>query len=120
MTGRGGVAGMRVVNLKGDMPTLETARARLGAVLSEARRADCVAVKLIHGYGSSGVGGALRDGLRASLRKRRKKGEIRAYIPGEHWSVFDETSRALLEACPGLRRDKDLDRGNEGISIAVL
>lgn len=112
--------GLITVNLKADMPTLEVARQRLSQALASARASGCSAVKLIHGYGSSGTGGVLRDGIRASLRKRRKKGEIAGYIFGENWSVFDEATRALLERLPELRRDGDLDRGNEGMSIAIL
>ncbi len=112
--------GMLVVNLKGDFPTLEVARQRLAAALADARRKKCVALKVVHGYGSSGAGGVLRTGLRASLRKRRKKGEVHSIIHGENWSAFDEASQALLEACPALRRDRDLNNFNEGMTIAVL
>jgi hypothetical protein len=111
---------MFVANLKHDMPTLEEARRRMSAALQQARQQKCVAVKLVHGYGSSGVGGTLRTGIHASLRKRRKKGEIAAYVYGEQWSIFEEVVRDLIERAPELRRDSDLDRGNEGISIAIL
>lgn len=102
------------------MPTVEEARQRLSVAFAKARQDKCAILKLIHGYGSSGVGGGLRVGIRKSLRKRRKKGEIRQYVFGENWSIFDETSRDILEANPSLKRDSDLDRGNEGISIVVL
>jgi dsDNA-specific endonuclease/ATPase MutS2 len=111
---------LKTVNLKEGMPTLEEARQRLSSALAAARREKCPAVKLVHGYGSSGVGGALREGIRASLRKRRKKGEIRAFIAGENWSIFDETTQQFLEENPSVTRDGDLDRGNEGITIAIL
>jgi len=114
------MAALKTVNLKADMPTLDVARKRLAEGLSAARREGCMAVKLIHGYGSSGAGGALRDGIRASLRKRRKNREIAAYIPGENWSIFNAQARELIERLPELRRDCDLDRGNEGMTIAVL
>ncbi len=111
---------MNSVNLKEGMPTVEEARKRLSAAFAQARQKKQVAVKLIHGYGSSGVGGALQIGIRKSLRKRRKKGEISQYIFGENWSIFDEQTRDILETHPSLRKDSDLDRGNEGISIVVL
>jgi len=41
------------------------------------------AVKVIHGYGSSGVGGALRQGIRKSLISRRKEGSVKAVVFGE-------------------------------------
>jgi hypothetical protein len=108
------------VNLKADLPTVEEARRRLSEAMAIGRKQHAAVVKIIHGYGSSGTGGAIRDGIRKSLRKRRKKGEIRGYIFGEHWSVFDAGTQALLAEHPSLRRDPDLDRGNEGMSILIL
>jgi len=111
---------MKTVNLKQDMPTLEVARQRLSAALQAARREGHTVIKFVHGYGSTGAGGVLRRGIHASLRKRRKKGEIKAFIYGECFSVFDETTRHWIEEYPELSRDRDLERGNEGISIAIL
>ncbi len=111
---------MTEVNLKKGMPNLDEARRRLSDAIASSKRGGLSVIKLIHGYGSSGVGGALQKGIRASLRKRRKKGEIRGYIPGENWSIFDEASRDLLDGQPALRRDGDLDRHNEGITLVLL
>ena len=111
---------MMTVNLKADMPTVEESRQRLSQAIAEGRRRGVAVIKLIHGYGSSGTGGALREGIRKSLRKRRKKGEIRGYIFGENWSVFDEGAQALLVEHPTLKSDTDLNRGNEGVSILIL
>lgn len=107
-------------NLKADMPTLDVARRRLADTLARAKQRKCRALKIIHGYGSSGTGGRLRIGIQASLRKRRKEGVIRDFVPGERWSIFDETARSILDACPSLKRDPDLDRGNEGVCVVLL
>ena len=114
------MSSIKTFNLKEGMPTLEEARQRLSRAFTEARQKKLPVIKLIHGYGSSGVGGTLQIGIRKSLRQRRKKGEIRQYIFGENWSIFDETSRNVIEENPSLRKDSDLDRGNDGISIVVL
>src|SRR5260221_14458622 len=53
-------AHIKVVNLEEGMPTVEQARLRMEHELHAARQQRCTAVKLIHGYGSSGAGGALR------------------------------------------------------------
>jgi len=111
---------MRTIMLKEGRPTVAEARARLNAELESARRGGIIALKIVHGYGSSGVGGALRDAIRASLRKRRKEGRIRAFVTGERWDSLDETGRLLLEACPELSRDPDLGRYNEGITLVLL
>jgi hypothetical protein len=111
---------VKTVNLKRDMPTLEEARVRLAEALRAARREGCAALKVVHGYGSSGTGGTLRHGIQASLRKRRKKGEIAAFIPGDKWSIFEASAREWIERVPELARDGDLDRGNEGVSLVFL
>lgn len=108
------------VRIKDGMPTAEEARRRLAAELEVARRRGIGVLKLIHGYGSSGVGGRLRHALRASLQQRREVGSVGRVIPGESWSIFDETSRSLLERFPELRNDADMERGNAGITIVEL
>lgn len=111
---------IRTIMLKQGMPTVAEGRSRLNAEIDSARQAGVVALKVIHGYGSTGVGGALRNGVRASLRKRRKEGRIRAFVAGEQWDVFDATTQAMIEACPDLGRDGDLRRGNEGVTVILL
>lgn len=111
---------VRQVNLKQGMPTIEQARARLVQELDAAKRRGDVALKVVHGYGSSGVGGRLKDAIRSSLRRRRKEGKIRHVVSGENWSAFDKITTEVLDLCPALRRDPDLDRSNEGVTIVLL
>ncbi len=108
------------VNLKAGMPTVEEARARLKSDIDRARSGGASAMKIIHGYGSSGFGGSLRHAIRRSLRKRVKESVIRAYVPGEEWDPFDATTQEILEACPSLERDADLKGYNEGVTIVLL
>ncbi len=111
---------IRVYSVKAGLPTVQEARQRLNAEIDKARQSGVMVLKVIHGYGSSGVGGALRDAIRRSLQKRRKEGRIRAFVIGEKWSVFEEAARQMLEACPELSKDPDLDRYNEGITLVLL
>lgn len=108
------------VNLELGLPTLEEARQRLKFELERCRNQKVAAVKIIHGYGSSGVGGILREGIRKSLTLRRKEGAIRAVVFGEKWDIFEPLTRHVLEQCPALRKDRDLSRSNPGISIVLL
>jgi len=111
---------MKIVNIEAGMPTVKEATVRLSLALRQAKAAGFATVKIIHGYGSSGTGGSLRDAIRASLRKRRKEGKISTFVTGEQWSPFDDTARTILQACPTLERDPDLGRYNEGITIVLL
>lgn len=113
-------ARMKVINLEDGMPTVEQARLRMQYELQSARKEGCAAVKLIHGYGSSGLGGALRTELQKDLRQAAQDGAIRAFIPGEDWRVSDAKTWELLKRFPEWKKDTDLGRKNQGISIVVL
>ena len=113
-------AKMKIINLEEGMPTVDQARLRMQYELQTARNEGHAAVKLIHGYGSSGTGGALRLELQQELRKTVRDGMLRAFIPGEDWRISDEATWALLKRFPEWKRDPDLGRNNLGISIVVL
>ncbi|HOB73199.1 MAG TPA: Smr/MutS family protein [Phycisphaerae bacterium] len=113
-------AALYVVHLKSGFPSVEEARRRLADQIGKARAAGAVTMKIIHGYGSTGQGGALREAVRRSLRKRQKEGTIQAFVAGEKWDLFDPVARRVLDACPELARDPDLNCYNEGITIVLL
>jgi hypothetical protein len=113
-------AAIRIVNLEEGRPTVEAARLRMEHELARARREGLKAVKLIHGYGSSGVGGVLRLELQKQLRRAAALGTVAAAIAGEDWRISDETTWALLQRFPEWKTDSDLGRNNRGISIVVL
>jgi hypothetical protein len=111
---------IRLVNLEKGMPTVDQARRRLIDEIETAKRAGAKAIKIIHGYGSSGVGGKLQTAIRSSLVARRNKGLVKAVIFGENWDIFDPLTIQVLDSCDELRNDKDLQNCNEGITIVLL
>lgn len=113
-------APIKTINLEEGMPTVERARLRMERELHVARGAGYKAVKLIHGYGSSGAGGALRTELQKELRRLLSNRAITAFIAGEDWRISDETTWKLLKRFPEWKKDHDLGRNNQGISIVVL
>jgi hypothetical protein len=88
--------------------------------IQQARRNGVIALKLIHGYGSSGTGGSLRTELQKDLHMSVQQGSLRAAIAGEHWRIADETTWDLLKKYPEWKKDPDLGRNNRGICIVVL
>ncbi len=111
---------IRTIVMKEGMPSVEQARARLQTELRTARQSGVKILKLIHGYGSTGVGGDLRVALQSTLRQMAQRHEIGDCIFGENWRTSDERSWALLKRIPELRGDSDLGRGNKGITLVVL
>ncbi len=112
--------GLKTVNLEAGFPTVDAAVRRLTFELHAARRLGYEALKLIHGYGSSGTGGRIRVESRAYLQRLLVKRQLRAVLTGEQFSIFDEATRAAFAQCDALRRDSDLDRHNNGVTFVVL
>jgi len=102
------------------MPSVEEARTRLRAELRSARQSGVKVLKLIHGYGSTGVGGDLRIALQATLRQLAQDHEIGDCIYGENWRTSDEHSWELLKRMPELKNDSDLGKGNKGVTLVIL
>jgi DNA-nicking Smr family endonuclease len=76
------------VNLEMGHPTVEEARRLLKAELEKCRSRKVTAVKVIHGYGSSGVGGALRQGIR--LRRKLEHLRSRSTLDAGTMSRIDQ------------------------------
>ena len=108
------------VNIKADLPTADLAVKRVGYNIQNGKVWGCGAIKIIHGYGSSGKGGKIRTEVRRYLAEEKARGRIRDYIPGEYFSIFDEATRRAFDRCAELRRDSDLERSNNGITIIIL
>ena len=111
---------VKELNLEQGMPTVDAAMGWLEAELAAARKTGRPALKLIHGYGSTGRGGRLRTETRKYLENEKRLGHICDYIPGERFSIFDEATRRAFQRCGSLRRDDDLERANNGVTIVVL
>ena len=110
----------RIINLEEGLPAVQDAMARLGREIRMARRQRVGVLKVIHGFGSSGRGGKLRLATRRELQNLQKRGYVRFFIEGERLSIFDEDTRRALACCPALRRDPDLERHNNGVTLALL
>ncbi len=111
---------MTVINLEQGMPYVDEALRRMSAGLRSARAGGVRAVKLIHGYGSSGSGGKIRTAVEDALAGKKRSGEIREYVRGEDFTPFHESCRKALDLVPELQNDKDYLRCNQGITIVIL
>ncbi len=106
-----------VLNLKAGMPTVEQAKRRLLESLYSPRGDSGPVVKIIHGYGSSGKGGAIRSAIREQMAEWQHAGKVLTVVPGENWSIFDPASQDLRQRYAFLGKDEDLDRGNAGMTL---
>lgn len=111
---------LREINLGLGMPYVVDAVKRLTFEVHRSKQMGCAVLKIIHGYGSSGKGGKIRVAARERLAFLQDKREIKGFVPGEQFSIFDEQTRKALALCPELRKDHDLERYNNGVSFILL
>jgi len=111
---------LREVNIKQGMPTVNDAIKRITYNIKNAAPMGVSVIKLIHGYGSTGKGGGIRTETRKYLDRLKTRREIKDFIIGESFSIFDESTRKAFLVCDDLRRDSDLERHNNGITIVIL
>ena len=71
-------------------------------------------LKIIHGYGSKGRGGTLKDVVRNWLYVNRNL--VRCSIDGEQAKIFNNNIQEILKVC-GHNVDTDLRSPNRGITI---
>ncbi len=102
------------------MPSVEEALQRLDREIAVARQGKVSSLKVVHGYGSSGVGGDIRIAVQKRLRELADDGQIRGCIFGEDWAKSDEQTWRLLQSHAELKSDADLGRRNQGITIVML
>jgi hypothetical protein len=110
----------KVINIEAGMPTVEVGRKRLYLEIVTARNQGIHFLKVIHSYGSTGVGGRLKRGILEYLALKKKEGFIKSFVPGEDWSIFNQAARDIMEQCDDLRKDSDLGNCNLGITIVTI
>ena len=111
---------LREVNLELGMPRVNEAMKQLTFQIRHSRSLGCTALKIIHGYGSSGTGGRIRVEARSQLARMKDRGEIVDFIAGEAFSIFNSATLTAFRQCDDLRRDQDLERHNNGITVVML
>ena len=102
------------------MPTVKEALEILDLEIERAKRLKLPCIKVIHGYGSKGTGGKIKAKLKNVLLEKRKCGQIKDYILGEDWSIFNQKTREILNSVNVAKKDKDLEKLNLGVTIIIF
>jgi len=110
----------RTVNLEEGRPAAELAVNKMLEVIGDARRNKVSILTFIHGYGSTGKGGVIRDECRKTLAYLKSKGDIRDFIPGEKFNRNLPVVRDLLKRFPKLVANRNFNKNNRGITLVVL
>jgi hypothetical protein len=113
-------SGVLTVSVKDGMPTAAAAVVHLDLRLQTVRAGGGGLVRVIHGWGSTGQGGTIRTAVRNHLRELQRRGQVRAYVPGEDYSETEGAGRRLRERYPSLRTSTATDSLNPGITFVEV
>ena len=111
---------IRVVNIKEDNPNTDYALFLLDEEIKYSRAIGNRVIVVIHGYGSHGQGGLIKDALKQYLPELKKKHIIRDFVFGENWGKFNETRQLICEICPEAILNENLQGLNSGVSVVLL
>lgn len=109
-----------VVNIKENSPTVEEAMAKFDLELESAKLQNAKVLKVIHGYGSSGVGGAILRKLKQTLPLLKRTKQIKDYFSGATFNLVNQTVFALAKKVPDLLYDEDFSTQNIGVTFIIL
>ena len=108
------------VNLKQGLPTAREACGRLRRHIDTERKRGVRVLKVIHGYGSSGKGGRIREEVRKLLAQLEAAGAVAGFLTGEEFRRSTGEARHLVGRFPDLKTDSDFGRGNPGVTLVIL
>lgn len=105
------------LNLEYGSPTVAFALQNMKNALTTYKGQGYKAVIVIHGYGSTGVGGGIKVAVRKCLGENQMCGIVRMFVGGEDWV---SNKRAVLDVCNFLKsHERNID-GNGGLTVVVL
>jgi len=109
----------KTINLKDTMPTVELALAMIEIEIETCKKEGMQVLKIIHGYGSHGVGGEIKKALKKWLLLKKRSHFISDYVFGEAWNT-SKTAEKIKEICPEVLGDSELFTINPGLTIILL
>ena len=112
-----GAVKVKEINIERGKPTVEAAMRDLVNQLSTAKATGYKAAILVHGYGSSGTGGAIKIAAKGKLKERSMSGLVRHTAGGEDWAAH---KKAFVDACPQLKDFQPTIDGNRGVTVILF
>ena len=108
------------IDIKSDMPPAKLACATLEIEIERLSKTNIKLIKVIHGYGSHGVGGEIKKQMNSLLLKLLHDKKIKNFVNGEKLSEEFIKNNMLYENYPQLILDNDLKNYNSGVSLILL
>lgn len=109
---------LKEINLENGKPTVADALMILKSSISNAKSGNVGCLYVIHGYGSSGKGGSIREKARQWLNAQARNGIVKSVINGEDFNLFNFKALELKNIYKEL--EQLLKVCNHGVTIVEL
>ncbi|HBP44005.1 MAG TPA: hypothetical protein DD621_05030 [Clostridiales bacterium] len=107
---------IKLINLKeGVYP--DVAVYMLNYEINMAKLSDINVIIAIHGYGSHGCGGLIKQEIHNNLRLLKSGHQIVDYVKGEQWSENNPIYDSLTDLEPELILNSQISNLNSGVTI---
>ena len=108
---------LKTLNLELGQPSGDVAVSKMKNTLLTYKGQGVKAVIVIHGYGSGGEGGVIKERVRRALTDGDMRGIVRHFVPGEQWA---ERKREFIGMCKALEKEDRQIAGNQGVTVVIL
>ena len=106
------------INIKEDMPIVADAMRYLQDSITRLKSDKYDVVLVVHGYGSTGKGGAICAKARQWLKAQERNAKVKKVIFGEEFTLFNFEALALKNKCREL--ESLLRVCNNGVTVVEL
>lgn len=107
----------KTINVKNNNYSADYAVYVTDSEINDAKKNKVNVLVVIHGYGSSGKGGTIKQELHSYLDLAKKHRKIIDYFKGEEWSETNLIVKELYSLYPELILHSQIQNYNSGITI---
>ena len=108
------------IDIKSEKQTVKEAIAQFLVEVEAYKKGGFKVMKVIHGYGSHGVGGEIRNAFLKECQNLKNRGKIEDFTCCDKWIDKNPVKKIAINYCPDLMADRELYLINPGCSIVVL
>ena len=107
------------LSLVKDNPNTDYALYLIDQEINYSRAVGNHVIVVIHGYGSHGAGGLIKNAVKEYLPRLKKNRIIREYVFGENWGDLNESKQLITSICPEVILHENLQGLNSGVSVKL-
>jgi len=111
---------LMTIDIKSEKQTVAEAIAQFLVEVDALKIGGFKVLKVIHGYGSHGVGGAIRQAFLKKCQELKSRGIIEDFTCCDKWTDKNVVKKIAINYCPDLMADSELYHINAGCSIVII